>query len=98
MDSCAQLPGSNLAQAVETKKKSSQNGWQGPVYPQPAVSVQHLVHIIKMSLYLALSDIVLEYKQIICGLLWHERNTNHSQLEIVPPHLFKYFHGDKWGM
>lgn len=91
MDSCVQLPGSNLAQAVETTTKSSLNGWQGPLCHQPAVSGQYLVHTIRTSLYLALSDIALEYKLIICGLLWHEGYANRSQLEIVPPSPFPTF-------
>lgn len=89
--SCVQLPGSNLAQAVETKKKSSLNGWQGSMCHPSAVSGQYLVHIIKMSLCLAQSDIALEYEQIICGLVWHEGYANHSQLEIVPPSPFWIF-------
>lgn len=53
-----------------------------------AVSGQYLVHIIKMSLYLAQSDIALKYEQIICGLVWREGYANRSQLEIVPPSPF----------
>lgn len=96
MGSCVQLSGSNLAQAVETKKKSSQKGWQGSVCHQPAVSAQHLVHVMKISLYLALSDIALEYKQIVYGLLCQEGYASHSQLEIVPLHLFKDSRSVKW--
>lgn len=63
---------------------------------QPAVSAQHLVHIIKISLYLALSDIALEYKQIIYGLLCQEGYPSHSQLVIVPLYLLKDFHSVRW--
>lgn len=38
----------------------------------------------KISLYLALSDIALEYKQIIYGLLCQEGYASHSQLEMFP--------------
>lgn len=93
---CPALYGSNLAQAVETKKKSSLKGWQGSMCHQPALSAQHLVHIIKMSLYLALSDVALEYKQIIYGLLCQEGYASHSQLEMVSLHFFKDFYSVKW--